>query len=36
MSQITFHCCKELFKALGNGLEMYGSIKDWDNFKIKG
>ena len=32
--QLKIHCGKEHFKALGNGLEMHGPIKDWDKFKI--
>ncbi len=32
--QLKIHCGKEHFKALGNGLEMYGPVKDWDKFKI--
>lgn len=34
--QLKIHCGKEHFKALGNGLEMHGPIKDWDKFKING
>ena len=32
--QLKIHCGKEHFKALGNGLEMHGPVKDWDKFKI--
>jgi hypothetical protein len=32
--QLKIHCGKEHFKALGNGLEMYGPVKDWDKFKV--
>ena len=32
--QLKIHCGKEHFKALGNGLEMHGPIKDWDKFKV--
>ena len=32
--QLKIHCGKEHFKALGNGLEMHGPIRDWDKFKI--
>ena len=32
--QLKIHCGKEHFKALDNGIEMHGPIKDWDKFKI--
>ena len=32
--QLKIHCGKEHFKALANGLEMHGPVKDWDKFKI--
>lgn len=32
--QLKIHCGKEHFKALGNGLEMHGPVKDWDKFKV--
>ncbi len=32
--QLKIHCGKEHFKALGNGLEMHGPVRDWDKFKI--
>ena len=32
--QLKIHCGKEHFKALDNGVEMHGPVKDWDKFKV--
>ncbi|MBQ3427769.1 MAG: DEAD/DEAH box helicase family protein [Clostridia bacterium] len=32
--QLKIHCGKEHFKALDNGIEMFGPVKDWDKFKV--
>lgn len=32
--QLKIHCGKEHFKALDNGVEMYGPVKDWNKFKV--
>ena len=31
---LKIHCGKEHFKALDNGIEMFGPVKDWDKFKV--
>lgn len=31
---LKIHCGKEHFKALDNGIEMFGPVKDWDRIKI--
>lgn len=33
--QLKIHCGKEHFKALENGIEMFGPVRDWDKFKVK-
>ena len=32
--QLKIHCGKEHFKALENGVEMVGPVKDWNKFKV--
>ena len=32
--QLKIHCGKEHFKALDNGIEMFGPVKDWNKFKV--